>query len=169
VADVGVGVRAAAVALDLAFIPLVWQQCDIVLRADALDAAEPLVTALRDPGVRHSITELGGYDTQHAGEIKTLPDPRRAEALDTKGWGIVRPLSGGDHPPTARRRGPRAGLDTNGTQTVRLLSPLAQDLAELRMVRGHPDGDELLFQRADGKPWTRDDWRNWRNLASSPR
>jgi molybdate-binding protein len=79
IADVGVGVRAAATALDLEFIPLVWEQYDIVLSADALGAAEPLITALRTPSVRRSITRLGGYDTQHAGEIRKLPDPRSPE------------------------------------------------------------------------------------------
>ena len=32
------------------------------------------MTALRTPAVRRKIAQLGGYDTQHAGEIKTLPD-----------------------------------------------------------------------------------------------
>jgi hypothetical protein len=27
---------------------------------------------------------------------------------------------------------------------------------------------ELLFPRADGKPWTRDDWNNWRNRCFVP-
>jgi hypothetical protein len=53
VADAGLGVRAAAAALDLNFVPLVSEQYDIALPADA----------------------LGGYDTRHAGQIKTLPDP----------------------------------------------------------------------------------------------
>jgi molybdate-binding protein len=79
VADAGVGVRAAATALDLEFIPLLWEQYDIVLSADDLGAAQPLITALRDPAVGRSIMQLGGYDTQHAGEIKMLPDPRSNE------------------------------------------------------------------------------------------
>ena len=74
VADAGVAVRAAATALDLDFIPLVWEQYDIALPGDALDAAEPLMTAVRTPAVRRKIAQLDGYDTQHAGEIKTLPD-----------------------------------------------------------------------------------------------
>ncbi|MFL5863453.1 MAG: substrate-binding domain-containing protein [Solirubrobacteraceae bacterium] len=75
VADAGVGVRAAAEALDLQFIPLVWEQYDIALPGDAISAAAPLITALRAPAVHHLIANLGGYDTHHAGEITTLPDP----------------------------------------------------------------------------------------------
>jgi hypothetical protein len=51
---------------------------------------------------------------------------------------------------------------------VRLLAPLARDLAEWRMAQGRPNGDELLFPRPDGKPWTRDDWSNWRNRCFAP-
>ena len=58
VADVGLGVRAAAQALDLEFIPLVWEQYDIVLPGDSVSAAAPLITALR-PAVRSSIEQLG--------------------------------------------------------------------------------------------------------------
>jgi len=78
VADAGLGVRAAAAALDLDFIPLVREQYDIALSADALGAAEPLITALRAPAVRRNITQLGGYDTKHTGKITTLPDPGAA-------------------------------------------------------------------------------------------
>jgi len=75
VAEAGVGVRAAATALDLDFIPLVWEQYDIALPGEALGAAEPLITALRSPAVRQAIDQLGGYDTKQAGEITSLPDP----------------------------------------------------------------------------------------------
>ena len=57
---------------------------------------------------------------------------------------------------------------TNSSRTVRLLAPLARDLAEWRMAQGRPNGDELLFPRPDGKPWTRDDWSNWRNHCFVP-
>jgi integrase len=57
---------------------------------------------------------------------------------------------------------------TNSSRTVRLLAPLAHDLAEWRMAQGRPGNDELLFPRPDGKPWTRDDWSNWRNRCFVP-
>jgi molybdate-binding protein len=75
----GVSVRAAATALDLEFIPLVWEKYDIALPGSALAAAGPLISTLLDPTVRHTIDELGGYDTTHAGEIESLLDPRATE------------------------------------------------------------------------------------------
>ncbi len=71
-ADAGLAVRAAATALDLGFVPVVWEDFDIVLSGDALPAAEPLISALRDPDVQASISALGGYDVAHAGSVEML-------------------------------------------------------------------------------------------------
>jgi len=71
-ADAGLGVRAAAAALALDFIPVVWEDFDIVLSGDALPAAEPLLCALRDPNVQSAIHALGGYDTTRAGTVEYL-------------------------------------------------------------------------------------------------
>jgi putative molybdopterin biosynthesis protein len=71
-ADTGLGVRAAATALDLGFIPVIWEDFDIVLSSDALPAAEPLITALRDPDVHSSISALGGYDLSRVGSVEML-------------------------------------------------------------------------------------------------
>ncbi len=71
-ADAGLGVRAAAAALDLGFVPLVWEDFDIALSADALPAAEPLISALRDPNVQSSISALGGYDLSRVGSVEML-------------------------------------------------------------------------------------------------
>jgi molybdate-binding protein len=71
-ADTGLGVRAAATALDLGFIPVTWEDFDIVLSGDHLHAAEPLIAALRDPDVQSSITEMGGYDASRAGSVEML-------------------------------------------------------------------------------------------------
>jgi molybdate-binding protein len=71
-ADAGLGVRAAATALDLEFVPVVWEDFDIVLGGDALPAAEPLICALRDPAVQTTIHALGGYDTTRAGAVEYL-------------------------------------------------------------------------------------------------
>jgi molybdate-binding protein len=71
-ADAGLGVRAAATALDLGFTPVTWEDFDIVLSADALAAAEPLIAALRDPAVQALAHALGGYDLAGSGTVKLL-------------------------------------------------------------------------------------------------
>ncbi|HEY6277812.1 MAG TPA: helix-turn-helix transcriptional regulator [Streptosporangiaceae bacterium] len=71
-ADTGLGVRAAATALDLGFVPVIWEDFDIVLSGDSLPAAEPLICALRDPAVQAPITALGGYDLSRAGKVEML-------------------------------------------------------------------------------------------------
>jgi molybdate-binding protein len=71
-ADTGLGVRAAATALDLAFVPVTWEEFDIVLSGDSLPAAKPLIAALRDPDVQSSVSALGGYDVARAGAVQFL-------------------------------------------------------------------------------------------------
>ena len=71
-ADTGLGVRAAATALDLGFIPVTWEDFDIVLSSDVLPAAEPLIAALRTPAVQSSIDALGGYDLSRTGSVEML-------------------------------------------------------------------------------------------------
>ena len=71
-ADTGLGVRAAATALGLGFVPVTWEDFDIVLSGDALPAAEPLIAALRAPAVQSSIDALGGYDLSRAGSVEML-------------------------------------------------------------------------------------------------
>jgi integrase len=55
---------------------------------------------------------------------------------------------------------------TRRNRWVRLLGPLAQDLAEYRLATGRRDG--LLFPRADGEPWRAHDWRNWHRRIYQP-
>jgi molybdate-binding protein len=72
VVDAGLGVRSVARDLDLAFVPLVSEEYDVVLTGAALDAAAPLVAALHDPGTRAAVTALGGYDASSAGQVEDL-------------------------------------------------------------------------------------------------
>jgi putative molybdopterin biosynthesis protein len=65
-------VRAATTALDLEFVPVIWEDFDIVLSGGALPAAEPLISALRDRAVQSSIHALGGYDLTRAGSVEML-------------------------------------------------------------------------------------------------
>jgi integrase len=54
---------------------------------------------------------------------------------------------------------------TKNTQrrSVRLMTPLAQDLREYRLLAGRPSEDSLIFPRADGGALTKTDWDNWRS------
>jgi integrase len=49
---------------------------------------------------------------------------------------------------------------TGAARSVRLLAPLAEDLAVWRAATSRPSG--LAFPRPSGAPWGTDDWRNWR-------
>ena len=71
-ADTGLGARAAATAMDLTFVPVTWEDFDIVLPGEALPAAEPLIAALRDPHVQAAVGALGGYDISRAGTVELL-------------------------------------------------------------------------------------------------
>ncbi len=53
-------------------VPVVWEDFDIVLSGDALPAAEPLISTLRDPSVQSLICALGGYDVSRAGSVELL-------------------------------------------------------------------------------------------------
>ncbi|MGH3757901.1 substrate-binding domain-containing protein [Actinophytocola sp.] len=74
-ADVGLAVRAAAADLDLDFLPVAWEDYDLVLAEEALDAATPLVEAVHDPDVHAAITALGGYDLSQTGSVDHLTQP----------------------------------------------------------------------------------------------
>lgn len=76
-ADAGMAVRAAAADLDLDFLSVAWEDYDLVLAAELLDAAAPLVEALRDPALRTAITALGGYDFARTGVVYHLADGQR--------------------------------------------------------------------------------------------
>jgi integrase len=54
------------------------------------------------------------------------------------------------------------GTKTGAERTVRLLSPLAQDLAEWRLAQGRPDPDSVVFpgESPDGT-LTEGQWNRW--------
>ncbi len=58
---------------------------------------------------------------------------------------------------------------TGGERVVRLLGPLAQDLAEHRLASGRPDPRTLVFPRGDGEVWRDHDWRTGAGECTSPR
>jgi molybdate-binding protein len=53
-------------------VPVTWEDFDIVLSADAVAAAEPLISALRESAVQASLDNLGGYDLSKTGSVQFL-------------------------------------------------------------------------------------------------
>jgi integrase len=57
---------------------------------------------------------------------------------------------------------------TGQARTVRVLAPLARDLAELRLLRGRPDDDVLLLPTGSGGVWNDPAWQTWHRDAWVP-
>lgn len=57
---------------------------------------------------------------------------------------------------------------TETERHVRLVAPLAQDLAEWRMASGRPGGSALIFPTHDGDGWRLHDQQNWRRRVYQP-
>ena len=68
-ADCGLGVRAAARAFGLDFVPVTREPYDLVVAPDALEDPKlaPLWTLMREPEFRAAVEGLGGYDTAEMG------------------------------------------------------------------------------------------------------
>jgi integrase len=54
---------------------------------------------------------------------------------------------------------------TKAHRTVKLLAPLARDLAEWRLRSGRPADDALIFPGVDGQPWSEAAYQSWRRRA----
>jgi putative molybdopterin biosynthesis protein len=69
-ADVGVGVQAAATAFGLDFIPLNQERYDLVIPNAFLDElpVRVLLDELRRPSLRTQVEALGGYDAAAMGQ-----------------------------------------------------------------------------------------------------
>jgi putative molybdopterin biosynthesis protein len=72
-ATAGLGILAAARALDLDFIPLFDERYDLVIPVEHYTAEllQPLLSLLRDPaaGFAAAVAALGGYDTRQMGKV----------------------------------------------------------------------------------------------------
>ena len=70
-ADVGLGIMAAARALDLEFVPLLKERYDLVIpKAYYQDPLlEPLLEIIRRPSFQTQVVALGGYDTSQTGQV----------------------------------------------------------------------------------------------------
>jgi putative molybdopterin biosynthesis protein len=70
-ADCGMGILAAARALDLDFVPLDSERYDLVIPAKTFgsEMLAPLLEIIRSPAFAARIVGLGGYATPHIGEV----------------------------------------------------------------------------------------------------
>jgi putative molybdopterin biosynthesis protein len=70
-ADVGLGIRAAAAALNLGFVPLFHERYDLVIPATyhASPALRPLLDLLVDEEFRRAVSALPGYDVEPMGRV----------------------------------------------------------------------------------------------------
>ena len=70
-ADAGLGVRAAAGALNLDFIPLASEQYDLLIARSFFESGrgEQLLQVIGSDGFKQAVNALGGYDTARAGEV----------------------------------------------------------------------------------------------------
>lgn len=57
---------------------------------------------------------------------------------------------------------------TGRPREVDLLAPVAQDLAEWRLLCGRPSEKQLIVPTLDGDGWKRHDWQNWRRRVYRP-
>jgi putative molybdopterin biosynthesis protein len=71
VADGGLGVRAAARALDLDFVPVEWERYDLVIPQQFYESEllRPLLTLIRGESFRKVVAELEGYDSSGMGNV----------------------------------------------------------------------------------------------------
>ena len=68
-ADVGIGVKAAAVAMGLDFLYMEEERYDLVIPDHFLDerAVQVLLDLLRTPSLHRRVESLGGYDVSNMG------------------------------------------------------------------------------------------------------
>jgi putative molybdopterin biosynthesis protein len=76
-ADVGLGIMAAARALDLDFIPLLKERYDLIIPRRYYESPllEPLLRILQQSSFRAEVERLGGYDASDMGRVPaSLPE-----------------------------------------------------------------------------------------------
>lgn len=71
-ADCGIAARAIAMAFGLAFLPLVWEHVDLVLRRRSYfePATQKLLAWMRSPDMAARAKEFGGYDLSISGSVR---------------------------------------------------------------------------------------------------
>lgn len=67
IADCGLGVRRAASALNLDFIPVGWERYDLIIPEAEIDHVAPLIETLHDEDFREALASQPGYDIRETG------------------------------------------------------------------------------------------------------
>ena len=72
-ADFGLGIHAAAKALDLDFIPIEREQYDLILPSAMIEMPpiQVVLDTLRSAAFKERVLGLGGYDPSRSGEMWT--------------------------------------------------------------------------------------------------
>ena len=75
-ADAGLGIRAAALALELDFVPLAQERYDLVIPRENYQSKllEPLFALLNDDDFKAAVAAMPGYDVSEMGEIVSQLD-----------------------------------------------------------------------------------------------
>ncbi len=73
-ASAGLGIRAAARALDLDFVPLAHERYDLVMPKAHYESAllQPLLALLEDDGFKTAVSAMPGYDVSVMGQVRLL-------------------------------------------------------------------------------------------------
>ena len=74
VADTGLGVYSAAKAMDLDFVPLANEQYDFLIPVEYLEdeRVQQFIGILSSDEFKQRLTDLGGYDVTHTGEVRII-------------------------------------------------------------------------------------------------
>ncbi len=74
VADCGLGIRAAARALQLEFVPIEWERYDLIIPREHYEnpLLQPMLHLLNNPHFRSAVKELPGYDPEPMGRVVTV-------------------------------------------------------------------------------------------------
>src|SRR5262245_15568948 len=94
-ADAGLGVRAAAQALKLDFIPLANEQYDLLCLRPFYESARgaQLMAIIRSQSLRSAVVSLGGYDPVRAGAVLYSLSRHRLSKPPIDGAIVVRGFS----------------------------------------------------------------------------
>lgn len=73
-ADTGLGILAAAKALDLDFIPVTEEEYELCIPAELADdpGVQAVIALIRRPDFQQAVAALGGYDVRDAGRIREV-------------------------------------------------------------------------------------------------